>query len=331
VPIQFESGVADREYALFFPRQWLARLATLPSGQRKLPLVVALHGGGSTIQSAIQTQRWHEVSIDGAFAGGSTVPADNVFFVMYVQGLPWLTLPAGGFNAGGIALTTRSQDPDDVAVLEQCLDQAIARLRSAYTRLTGAVEPVVDEQRVYLAGFSNGGSMVYRALADSNRWRAGAIFSGQIGGKLVGQGPGPVFKNPGSKTPIYVIHGTADNAIPMGDPALLQSEVDDLNMSLQNRANYANTMTGAQADYVARRDLTLVTALDAWGRANGIPIWPLPAASVPGPNVERREWGGAPPLIRLDVVTPGGHVFPSGPPLTVQGAALAWDFFKLHA
>ncbi len=335
--IQFDAGISDREYALFVPRQWLARLATLPAGNRQLPLVVALHGGGATLEGAVGVQRWHEVSTNAAFAPFPEVQADNVFFTLYMQGTPWQNSRRGGFNAGGIGLTTRSQDPDDVVALELCVDQAIARLQAAYTRLTGDVEPVVDNKRLYLAGFSNGGSMVYRALADSNRWRAGAVFSGQIGGKLVGMGPGSVFANPGRKIPIYHCHGTADPAVPMGDPTLQQSEIGDLNMSVTNRDNYLMNfgLPLNQANYVARQDLTLVTALDTYGTANGIPIWPLPPATNPpaAPSFARREWGGSPPLIRLDVVNGAAHTFPPGPPATplfFQGAALGWDFFKLH-
>ncbi len=333
MPIQFNTGPIDRQYALFAPRQWLHRLSTEPVGQRKLPMVVALHGGGASIRGAVGTQQWHLVPTNqypGAPSG--TVDPDDVFFTVYVQGLEWLNNDLGGWNAGGIALRTRSQDPDDVAVVEACVSQAIDRLRAAYTALTGTVEPVVDEQRLYLAGFSNGGSMVYRTLADSTQyeWRAGASFAGQIGGKVVGLGPAAVFQNPGLKIPMYFCHGNLDIAVVPGPQNV--TAVCDLNRSNQNYQNYQAVMDDTQADYVARRDLTLYTAVDAYAQVQGYDPDSPTSVSTPFTDWSRKDWGATPDL-RLDFVTGMGHQFPrpnQGVPGRPHGAAVGWEFFKLH-
>jgi polyhydroxybutyrate depolymerase len=155
----------------------------LPPGEAPAggwPLVVALHGGGSTPRGMLHfTQLTREADRHG-------------FIVLMPAG----TGPSQEFltwNAGRCCGHAARRQTDDIAFLATLLDDALARWK-------------VDPGRVYATGISNGGMMCYRAAAELND-RFAAIAP--VAGALVCD---PPLLERG--VPAIHFHGTSDEFVP---------------------------------------------------------------------------------------------------------------------
>jgi poly(3-hydroxybutyrate) depolymerase len=108
-------------------RIWFVHVPPSYDGSRPVPLVVALHGSGSSGDVLAGVTRWNEKADEAGFivvypnASASVGNIWNIFFLV---------------NA-----------PDDVAWLAELLQ----RLQQSYA---------IDRSRIYMTGFSNGASMV---------------------------------------------------------------------------------------------------------------------------------------------------------------------------
>ena len=144
-----------------------------------VPLVVALHGGGTNGKSM---QR---------FSGLDEAADRYGFIVVYPDG----TGPTGRFrtwNSGACDVYARKQNVDDVTFLAALIDHLVQ---------TQAVDP----QRVYVTGISNGGMMSYRLAAEiPDRVAAIAAVAGTL------DVPAASIRQP---VPILHFHGTADEYV----------------------------------------------------------------------------------------------------------------------
>lgn len=147
--------------------------ARLPGGDTPAPMVIALHGKGSSAAEMASTTALTEAV------------AEQGMGVAYPDGLH------GGW--GDHREPTRLRpDPDaDVEFLLALAD-----------RLVG--EHGADPDRIYLAGMSNGGNMALRTGAEhSDRFAGVAAVAGQLGAD-------PAPQQPTGAVPLLLVYGTDD-------------------------------------------------------------------------------------------------------------------------
>lgn len=149
------------------------------------PLIVALHGGGST---PLDMARFCQLAQQAATYGFATV-------------FPSGSGPSPEFltwNAGVCCGHAARREVDDVGFLGRLLDQ----LQATHS---------LDASRIYVAGMSNGGMMAYRAAAQlPGRFAAVACVAGCLACELAPLAVG---------VPAIHFHGTADDFVPYGGGA----------------------------------------------------------------------------------------------------------------
>lgn len=163
----------ERTYYLYTP-------SSIKQGAFQYPLLIALHGGGSTPDRLVQAAQL------------ATKVRDDDMIMVYPVGtgdhdtrLYW--------NAGaccGNAQKNLSADEDFIEALLTELMQTLP----------------VDRRRIYLAGFSNGGMLAHR-LASRLGDRLAAV--GIVAGAMFDDQPKPI-----APVSIIIFHGLADNVVP---------------------------------------------------------------------------------------------------------------------
>lgn len=184
-----------REYILYVPQSY--------NGNTMVPLLFNFHGYGGKIKDYINE------------ADMRAVAEANNFILVYPQGSllngfsHWNACPPGGDN---------KSDIDDVGFIESL----IYGLSSDYN---------IDMERIYVAGYSNGGMMAYGlAHYKSNLIAAVASVSGSM---LDCTGP---TNHP---MPIIHLHGTADEVLPYNGG----NEFSSAQSTLDYWINFNNTTT----------------------------------------------------------------------------------------
>lgn len=162
-------------------------LVNLPSdyynNARKRPLVIGLHGAAG---SANQFEKDYQLNQKGEAEGFITVYPNGVKSNGVLRFQFW--------NAGKCCDYAAEEDIDDVAFIEKLIDHVVAKY-------------AVDDKRIYAAGMSNGGMMVYRLACElPGRFAAFAVVSGSL---MVNQ---PC--TPGQAVPILHIHSETDTKVP---------------------------------------------------------------------------------------------------------------------
>ncbi len=164
-------------------RRYLLATGRVPSGR---PVVVFLHGTGSTAAWA-----------DGE-TGWSAVAAREGFALALPAGLPPDPARPPKFLTNPPRWT---EGPEDVAFLDAVIADALRR--------TGG-----DPRRVYLTGFSNGASMTFRYAAERSEMVAAVA---PVAGPC--RVPDP---RPARPVPTFFVIGTADPLVPLyGGPVRL--------------------------------------------------------------------------------------------------------------
>lgn len=134
VDVSLSHGGRDRTYLLVTPRD-------VADGDR-LPVVVVLHGMGVHARAASLTAEWRRAV------------EEERFVAVFPQGI------GDSWNMGPCCPPANLVGIDDIGFLDAVLDQLTAR-------------DDVDDERVYMTGFSNGGVMTYAyACARSERLAA---------------------------------------------------------------------------------------------------------------------------------------------------------------
>lgn len=173
-------------------REYLQYVPAIYDGQEAVPLVVALHGLGDTI---------------GNFQGvGFQYVADTAnFIVVYPQALVFNLqglFSATAWNSGAgtdfpiIGTVYPNENIDDVGFLNALMDTVSAHYN-------------IDQNRIYVTGFSMGGFMTNRMACElSNRVAATASVAGTIGSGIT--------CNPGTEMRVCHFHGTSDTNVGYG-------------------------------------------------------------------------------------------------------------------
>ena len=274
-------------------RSYLLHVPTGYQAGRDYPLVVVLHGAFST---AREMEDW---------TGWSALADREGFVVAYPEG-GWGIL---GFlqhwNAGHCCGKAADEGEDDVGFVALVVEDTARRVR-------------VDAARVYVTGFSNGGMLVYRVIAErTGLFAAAAPLAATHGGRATTAAPLWVTPEPQGPLPVLVMHGLADGNVPF--------------------AGGASPKKGGGREY-----LPAVDAVRFWVRADGLAPDPV-VEQLQGGAVTRSSWsrpGAAGPEVVLYTIAgwdhrwPGGVVtasLPKSDPLSgFDATAIIWDFFSRH-
>jgi polyhydroxybutyrate depolymerase len=130
-------GDRDRRYILHVPAAY--------DESRPAPVVIVLHGEGGTAEGAMYETGWtHQADRSGFLAVFPEGTAPNSSEPPRFLGNPQT------WNDGSGRFFSGENQVDDIAFLKEILDDLKDRL-------------AVDERRVFVVGFSNGGSLAFRA------------------------------------------------------------------------------------------------------------------------------------------------------------------------
>ncbi len=299
------AGATDSCPVPGFPRRpyrlWLPGAQDAPA-----PVVVAFHGGGG---NAVAAER-------GSCAGGDpdapsclhALGAREGFVTVYPNGTE--SSPEEGaarvWNAGGAApfqcVSGRAceENVDDVAYVEALLDDLATRV-------------AIDPARVYAAGLSNGGALVYR-LACELAERIAAVAP---------IGAGNQFETgarcaPSAPVALLHVHGTADRCW-----------------------EYAGGRAGACTGNPRGLLVSVARSVGGWAERLGCAaeprLRPGPARADDGIDVIESVYEDCAASLRLLTVRGGGHTWVNGYqyfPVRVIGPTFAdvtnedlWDFF----
>ena len=282
-----ETAAGDRECLVYVPR---GRAAAGP-----LPLVIMLHGMGGTAATALQETGW------------SAKAEEESFIVVYPEATrpdmgrpPSFARNPQAWNDGSGRFHAAQRRIDDVAFLRAVLD----RVRAEHT---------VDDGRIFVAGFSNGASMAFRAGAElADRITAIAPCAGACW-----------TESPRPARPISVcaITGTADTLNPLG-------------------GGFPRLAFGGR-DQGGRPKPAVQAVIDRWVQALGCPARPRRDEIADGVHTRLYGPGTDGAEVMLITIDGLGHHWAGGTsqaPEFLVGAPtdrlvatdVAWDFFQAH-
>ncbi|ROO89797.1 polyhydroxybutyrate depolymerase [Actinocorallia herbida] len=172
IPVSQGTHVMRLDQPGFRDREYRLRVPRNFDGP--LPLVLAVHGGAST------AERFQEES------GFDAVADDKGFLVAYPEGF------LRSWNAGPCCGPAKVAKADDAGFLRTLIDRLVRA-------------GVADPERVFVAGFSNGGGMAYR-LACEGPGRVKGI--GVVSASLV------IGCEPERPVSAMIVHGRKDTSVP---------------------------------------------------------------------------------------------------------------------
>lgn len=276
-------------------RSVLVHQPSAHDGRTRLPVVLMLHGGGGTAQAALRETGWAAKAEQEGFLAVfpnalARDPSQRSSFAANPQ--LWND-GSGRFHPGQNAA-------DDLGFIAALLDQIVARY-------------AVDEDRIFVTGFSNGASMAFRVGAElSQRIAAIAPVAGAL------------WVDPGQMTrpvPMLYITGTADPLNPIaGGPPRLAS--------------------GGQDRVRAKPKPPLAESISRWAQAMGCTSALETKSDAGGVRKQTcADRGGA--EVASITVEGLGHTWAGGSsllPESMVGASsdkiratdVIWDFFRRH-
>jgi len=274
-----------RRYNLYLPPNW--------NSQKKLPVVIMLHSGGGN--AAMFEQRT-----------GMTQKAEaEGFIVVYPQGTGYTNGRFYTWNSGHCCFYALEKQVDDVGFIRELIRSLVNRLH-------------IDKQRIYLAGFSNGGMLAYRlGAAMPDVIAAIAPISATIGGKA---GPDEAefrIHAPTRTLPLITMHGLADQQIlyagGQGSKAFAEREDISVENSLrywmQDACEYEHARVSKITQSTTRYQFTCdKTAVELYTIAGMGHAWA---------SETRNDW-------RVE------YALLDEPDMSVSATDIIWDFFKQH-
>jgi polyhydroxybutyrate depolymerase len=178
---QIQVGGQDRSYLLHLPD---------PLPNKPLPLVVVLHGGGGSGETAARQTGFDAMADKAGFIVVYPDGSDRSRPLLNLMGKPgFLT-----WNAGGCCGYARDEDVDDVGFIRALV-------------LTVIRDDGADPKQVYATGLSNGGMMAYRLACEaSDLFAAIAPVSAVQDVKDC---------KPSHPVSVFHIHGAEDENVPL--------------------------------------------------------------------------------------------------------------------
>lgn len=250
------------------------RVHVPPTPAPGMPLVLLLHGGGSTGDALDATS-------------GFTALADTEGFAVVIpEGWRIPDLDLQVWNAGACC-GPRDAAPDHVAALTAVLDATLA------------ADPCLDPAHVHAAGHSNGGMMAYRLGCEApDRFASLAVSAGALMDRDLDVIPSVrLFDCLPSEPPALLhVHGLADDCVPFeGGPsardATERPPVDDGIATWRGLLGCGETPTETAEGDAGRttwpcrdgREVSLVTVRGlghAWGGADAYPSQPTCGGTI---------------------------------------------------
>ena len=256
--------------------------------QKAYPLVVVIHGAFSTAEIMEQE------------TGFSKLADSEQFVVLYPNGMGIFGF-IQHWNAGHCCGKAASDNLDDVAFIDECIDTVVQRVK-------------IDRKRIYVAGFSNGGMLAYRYASErSTTVSAVAALAASVGGRATPEDPWWMPLPPKKPVPLLIVHGNDDQAVPI--------------------EGGISPEKGGKRQY-----LPLADSISFWLSNNGC-SWAYQQKSIYDEKVLLRSWqncaGGS--EIMVYTLDDWGHRWP-GPAFIESDSSLAgfditpliWNFFKHH-
>jgi polyhydroxybutyrate depolymerase len=202
---QYDSIVHDN-----YDRTFLLHLPTGYTGTTHLPLIVALHGGFGNAYN-IESQSQLSIKAD----------LEN-FIVVYPEGIAGGILGITSWNAGWCCGYSSNNNIDDVGFINKLLDTLIDQY-------------LIDTNRIYVTGMSNGGFLSYRLACELSH-RIAAIAP-------VAASMSIVNCNPQRPVPIISFHSYLDTQVPyiggIGDgPSSHYNSPQDSILNIWSDKNY---------------------------------------------------------------------------------------------
>ena len=263
-------------------RTYLVHVPPMYDGTTTVPLVVVFHGGGG---NAVNALRMSEMSARADEQGFISVYPNGTGRTRF---LTWNV-----HNCCGYALTHHVDDIGFVRAM-------VAQLKKDY---------VVDPQRIYATGLSNGGMMSYKVgLELSDIFAAVAPVAGAMN-----------TDEPHAEYPVsfIIFHGTDDRHV-----------------------RYEGGKPYQQADRIMRVDKPVRYAVDFWVTRDHCPA---PPAMEQSGSIEVERYSGceAGTSVELYTIHGQGHAWPGGrngirygnvdPPTDeLRATDVMWEFFKNH-
>lgn len=167
-------------------RWYLVHIPASYDGKHATPLLLVFHGAG---QGALIIQEDSNLN---------SVSEKTGFIVVYPNAINQSSYSdTGGFWANGSGNSADLKGVDDVAFVSALIDKMAKELN-------------VDMGKVYAAGFSNGASFTLRLACElSDRVAGVAAVASTLPEKVA------ATCNPKKLVPILLIHGTADDTVPL--------------------------------------------------------------------------------------------------------------------
>ncbi|TNY38355.1 hypothetical protein EIO00_01915 [Thermomonospora catenispora] len=252
-------GVAAREYRLRVPPQLAERRWRDGRPAAPLPLLVALHGG------AADAGRMERIS-----GFDETADREGVL-VAYPEG--WLMSWNAGFCCGPAKLAGIDDVGFVTALVRRLVDAGLA-----------------DPDRVFAAGFSNGGGLAYRLACEApGTFAAIGVVAAAMAMPRCDPAP----------TSVLIMHGTRDGSVPYEG--------------------------GGRIDWNDPRPFPPVShAVDYWREKNGLPPLGRVFRVDGGPDCRSTGRGRSGTEVALCRIEGDGHAWPTGAHRTL------WTFFKDH-
>lgn len=278
----------QRSYTIHIPRDY--------GGKQYLPVVIMLHGGGGTALSAIKETGW----IDKAEKEG--------FLAVFPEAMAHDPSQRSSFarnpqlwNDGSDRFYTGQTIPDDIAFINALLDDLISVFH-------------VDEDKIFVTGFSNGASMSFRAGAElSKRIAAIAPVAGACWlDPLSLAKPVSMFYMTGTNDPLNLIEG--------GVPKLLSGSSDPVR---------------------AKPKPPVRDSINKWVNALDCPSKPESISEINGIRTETYGPGRSGSEVVYVTVEDLGHTWAGGPSLLpesivgktsnkIKATDAIWGFFTKH-
>jgi len=281
--MDYWTGNFQRSYYVHFPAGY--------HPNESLPLIVVVHG-------AFDTGKGME-----KFSGFSRLSDKERFIVMYPNGIGILGF-LQHWNAGHCCGKAADDQIDDVGFVSAAIDDLCSKFD-------------VDQKRIYMTGFSNGGMFTYRFGAEkSDMLAAIAPLAASLGGKSSPDMPAWRSPEPSKPLSVLVMHGLTDEDIPF--------------------AGGVSSRRGG-----TRSTLSVMESVGFWTENNGCHDDPV-VENLFGGMVHQTTWSGCRDHTQVVLMTIDGwgHSWP-GPYFThalngdhplygFDAAEIIWAFFKNH-
>nr|WP_281432351.1 PHB depolymerase family esterase [Desulfatitalea alkaliphila] len=279
-------GFCNGRISAFLPRIYI------PSGYdglTRLPLVVVIHGAFTTAKGVEK------------FSGFSHLADRENFIVLYPEGIGILGY-LQHWNAGHCCGKAANDKIDDVGYLADAIGDICSRLS-------------IDRDRIYMAGFSNGGMMAFRFAAEHTEMLAAAApIAASIGGRPNMDAPQWRIPAPQKQLPILIMHGLNDNHVPFAGGVSTHRKGERTYLSVEASVQFWLDANGCQGAPVVSNANHGAVEINTWDTCAGSSMTVLCKISGWG-----HQWPGPYFTVKLSE---------EDPLYNFDAAEMIWSFFK---